>query len=142
MSKRTILFLILGLLLIYPLISFAGLFQAFDTSKIDVVQGKIRNYQLSIWISWIIFASVAVYYKWITEKNLFFSITYGFLVIGFGIFGIYFQKMVNSFNLASTFEDHYTWGILAILQNLVVAVVLTVFLQISVWWFTRRFHRR
>lgn len=142
MSKKVILLIVLGLTLLYPIISLIGITNAFDALVLESVRVKILNFQLSIWISWIIFASVAVFYKWTRQKNVFFWITYIFLVIGFGIFGIYYQKMVNIFNVPTLFIDTYTLGLIVILQNIITALVLTVFLHACVWWFTRRWHRR
>ncbi|HET8753516.1 MAG TPA: hypothetical protein VFM59_04075 [Salinimicrobium sp.] len=142
MSKRAVLLVILGVVLIYPLISFIGMNNAFHTPVLEGIQKEILNYQLSIWICWLIFAGVAVFYKWKRHNNLFFLITYVFLIIGFGIFGLYYQKMIEMFDIPSMFKDTYILGLLVILQNLITSVVLTIFLQVCVWWFTRSWHRR
>lgn len=110
--------------------------------RVDRVEDSILSYQLSIWLTWLVFVIIAVFYKWTTEKNFFFILTYAFLLLSFGFFGYFVQALVNSFELPSTFEDDYTLGVFTALQNFAVAALLTAFLQAAVWWFTRRWHRR
>ena len=103
---------------------------------------QLFNFQRSIWISWLILVSLAIYYKWTRKRNLLFYLTYAFLFVAFAVFGIYVQKLVNVFEVPSNFEDSYTLGVFSAFQNILVSGVLTGFLQAAVWWFTRRWHRR
>lgn len=143
MEKKTWLLILLLLILIYPAFSLVQLENAFsDAAVLEAVQDELNNYRLSIWISWIVFAVVSVYYKWTREDNLFFYSTYIFLLIAFTFFGYYTQHLVNTFEMPTRFNDKYSLGVFTAIQNLFAPALLTIFLQLAVWWFTRKFHRR
>lgn len=143
MKKNKLLLSLLFLLLLYPAISLYNLEELTGAGAgLDLIENSLKHYQLSIWISWIVMAIVSVYYKWNTKNNFFFYFTYIFLLVSSVLLGYYFQMMVNYFNVATPFRDNYTFGVLKALQNFVVAAVITAFLQVSVWWFTRRWHRQ
>lgn len=136
------LIIILLLIIIYPIFSFVLLEQTLsDEPSLEATQDQIYNFRLSIWISWIVFAVVSVYYKWTREENLFFNSTYIFLLIAFSFFGYSIQNMTNIFDLPTRFDDNYSLGVFTAIQNLLAPAVLTIFLQLAVWWFTRKFHR-
>ena len=142
MKRKTIAIIVFILLLIYPLWSIFELEQVLSSgSGIREAEGELLDFQRSIWISWIILVSFAVYYKWVKKRNLLFYFTYAFLFVAFAVFGIYVQKLVTDYNIPSTFEDSYTLGVFSAIQNILVSGVLTGFLQAGVWWFTRRWHR-
>lgn len=142
MNIKTIFYIVIILVIIYPAFSVFLVDQAMQNGNETEIKRAISAYQLSIWISWLIFAILAIYYKWTTEENIFFYTTYGFLILGFSIYGYYIQKMVNLLNVETGFRDNYTFGVFTAIQNLAVAGLLTGFLQAAVWWFTRRWHRR
>ncbi|MGM1056561.1 MAG: hypothetical protein ACQEWG_11800 [Bacteroidota bacterium] len=140
--KKKMLIIILLLIIIYPIFSFVLLEQTLsDEPSLEAAQDQIYNFRLSIWISWIVFAVVSVYYKWTREENLFFNITYIFLLIAFSFFGYSIQNMSNIFDLPTRFDDNYSLGVFTAIQNFFAPAVLTIFLQLAVWWFTRKFHR-
>lgn len=131
-----------GLLLLYPVFSLFQLDQGVTArAELEIVEGRLLRYQISIWIGWIFMAAISIYYKWTHKRNLFFMLTYGFLFLGFMVYGIYIQKIVNLFGLPSRFEDSYTFGVFTAVQHILVSSILTGFLQAGVWWFTRRWHR-
>lgn len=135
--------IVIALVFLYPAYALFALEQTTGTeSQMDQVRVSLRNYQVSIWISWVILAIISIYYKWTRKSNFFFSVTYGFLLLAFILFGYYTQRMVSLFNIPSSFDDNHTLGIFAAVQNIFVAAILTGFLQAGVWWFTRRWHRR
>lgn len=142
MEKKTLLLIILLLTLLYPIFSLVHLEQAFSNAPVlETVQDELNNYRLSIWISWIVFAVVSVYYKWTRKENFFFNSTYIFLLVAFTFFGYYTQQLVNTFEISTPFKDKYSLGVFTAIQNLFASAVLTIFLQLAVWWFTRKFHR-
>ena len=139
MNKKVVILLIVGLILIYPLVTLFRLDQAISAgTSLEQVQETLLAFQVSIWISWIFLAGLAIYYKWTLRRNLIFTLTYGFLFICFCLFGTYTQMMFNLFQLPSAFEDEYTLGVFTAVLNIVVSAVLTGFLQAGVWWFTRK----
>lgn len=142
MNKKAIFILIFLLILFYPAISAFQLHQTTNSQGSAEIEQQLSAYQLSIWLSWLVMVIISIYYKWTTERNDFFYFTYVFLLVGFGIYGFYFQKTVNILEIESPFHDNYTLGVFAALRNLAVAGVLTGFLQAAVWWFTRRWHRK
>lgn len=134
---------ILVILCFYPAISAfnAGEILNIET-RVPRVEASIASYYLSIWLSWLVMACVAIYYKWISGKNFFFYFIYGYLIVAFIIYGFLYQEMLVTFEITSGFRDNYTQGVLTAFINLIVAAALTGFLQAGVWWFTRRWHRR
>ncbi|UJH91804.1 hypothetical protein LZ575_03820 [Antarcticibacterium sp. 1MA-6-2] len=143
MKKKYLLAGIFFFLLLYPSIQAYLVMQSLELGQVvNRVERSILFYQISIWLSWIVFMIIAVYYKWTTENNFFFILTYAFLLLTFSFFGYFVQAMVNFFELPSTFEDNYTLGVFTALENFAIAALLTAFLHAAVWWFTRRWHRR
>ena len=143
MNKRLFLLGILVLSLLIPglyLLHLESVFNSGATQE-EVVQG-LAGYRLRVWLSWVIMVVVAVYHKWRTESNLFFKMIYLFMILAFGVEGIYIQRLINSFDVATNFQDSYTYGILRSVINIIMVVAITAALHLSVWWFTRKWHRK
>lgn len=142
MKRRRLLLLTL-VILVYPVYKAidAGLILFGEEEEVAAVTQSITAFQLSIWILWVILVSISVYFKWIAKRNLFFYITYGLIILGFGLYGFYTQKAVNLYDLPSRFEDRYTLGVFMALQQVAVAGILTFFIQFSVWIFKSKWHR-
>ncbi|MDT0689017.1 hypothetical protein RM549_04425 [Salegentibacter sp. F188] len=140
-----ILLILLLLTLIYPVWSY---FQLQDiegeTAVNEYLLNSIQNYLVSIWISWLVFVGISVFWKWTREENIFFYFTYGFLLLAWAVLGVYVQDVNYSGSNASggMAVGNYPVMTMMVLQHFVASVVLTIFLQISSWWFTRRWHRR
>lgn len=142
MKKKNLFITVLFLLLLYPLISAIQVGETLGTITIaERVERSISLYHLSIWLTWLVFVSVSIFYKWTTKKNVFFYMTYIFLAIAYVVYGYFVQEMVNRFNIQSPFQDSYTLGVFTAVRSLVAAAALTGLLQAGVWWFTRRWHR-
>jgi hypothetical protein len=141
MKKGTLL-IVAVLVLIYPVVTLYGALDAIGEATFQQAEHYFTNYQASIWISWVALVSVAVYFKWTLKRNFFFYFTYVFIAIAFGLVGYLGQELILVYNLPGRFEDHYTFAVLTALQNIIMAALLTGFLQAGVWWFTRRWHRR
>lgn len=142
MKTKKLLLLIIFLIILYPLYQGinAGII-LFGEEEESAVIGSITAYQISIWVAWLILVSISVYYKWKDKKNLFFNTTYGFLLVGFAIFGFFTQRAVNLYELPTRFEDSYTLGVFTALQQVAIAGILTFFIQFSVWIFETKWHR-
>lgn len=141
MSQKKILLGLLCLLLLYPVLMFFQLERSMElNTDLTRVKQMIANYQVSIWISWVVFAAVSVFHKWTQKKNFFFIFTYCFLAIAFTIFGFYLRSALNQFNIEAGEEENFSS--FTAFFNFVVSAMLTGFLQASTWWFTRRWHRR
>jgi predicted Na+-dependent transporter len=143
MKKKTLLVTVLLIILLYPLISAIQAAEILGTVTIaESVERSISLYHLSIWLTWLVFVSVAIFYKWTTQKNTFFHGTYIFLILAYLVYGYFIQEMLGRFNIQSSFQDSSTLVVLTAMRNLVAAAALTGILQAGVWWFTRRWHRR
>ena len=143
MKRKTVLVIIFILLLFYSLYSVFVLEEVISSgSSIREAESELVAFQRSIWITWILLVSMAVYYKWIKKRNFIFYFTYAFLFVAFSVYGIYVQRLVTAYDVPSSFEDSYTLGVFSALQNILMSAILTGFLQAAVWWFTRRWHRR
>jgi len=143
MNKKLILLGILVLSLLIPGLYLLHLESVFNNgSSQDEVVRALAGYRLRVWLSWVIMVIVAIYHKWTTESNLFFKMIYLFMILAFGVEGIYIQRLVNRFEVLTTFQDSNTYGILMTVINLIMITAITAFLHIGVWWFTRKWHRK
>lgn len=143
MKRKTVLVIIFILLLFYSLYSVFVLEEVISSgSSIREAESALIAFQRSIWITWILLVSMAVYYKWVKKRNFIFYFTYAFLFVAFAVYGIYVQRLVIAYDVPSSFEDSYTLGVFSALQQILMSAILTGFLQAAVWWFTRRWHRR
>lgn len=143
MSKKPVLLVLFLIILAYPGISIFQLEQTLsEAGSAAMAHQSLVNYQISIWVSWLVLVFVSIYDKWIKKRNEFFYLTYGFIVVAFSIFGYYTQEIINNFDLPSRFEDNYTHGVFTAILNIITSGILTGLLQVGVWWFTRRWHRR
>jgi hypothetical protein len=64
------------------------------------------------------------------------------LFLAFAILGIYIQDVDISRASGVMSVGNYPVLTMMVLKHFITSVVLTAFLQISSWWFTRRWHRR
>lgn len=143
MDKKRLYIIIFAIGLLYPIISLFSLSNTFSGSEeLAEVGQSLRNYLASIWVLWVVMISIAVHHKWTSAKNFLFYIIYGINLLGFLIYGYYAQRMVSDFSISSTFEDSYSLGVFVGLHQFLIAGVLTGLLQVGVWWFTRRWHRK
>ena len=142
MRKKNFLRFLFLAVLIYPVFTLFDAVGKISGTELQEALDAIKNYQVSIWISWLVLVSASVYFKWSKKKNFFFFFTYAFLVVAFGFLGYLSQEVVNAFDLPNKYRDNYSFGVLHAVQHIISSVVLTAFLQAAVWWFTRRWHRR
>ena len=142
MGKKAIIRASMILVLLYPVYRLFRSGEIIDSSEVEIAENALLNFQASVWITWVVWVSLAIYFKWTEKGNVFFYATYGFLAVAFAVLGYLHQSMVNTHDLPTPFEDTYTLGVLIALQNLLTSCILTAFLQAGVWWFTRRWHRR
>jgi|GEM_PF-4870418 hypothetical protein len=142
MKKKNILKFLFLVILLYPLFTLFGTVGNLGDVGLQEAHESVLNYQISIWVSWLVLVVASVYFKWTKQKNFFFFFTYAFLVVAFGFLGYLGQKLVTQYDLPNKFRDGYSFGVLHALQHIISSVVLTGFLQAAVWWFTRRWHRR
>ena len=65
MNKKVVILLIVGLILIYPLVTLFRLDQAISAgTSLEQVQERLLGFQVSIWMSWLFLAVMSIYYKW------------------------------------------------------------------------------
>ena len=76
------------------------------------------------------------------KTSFFFFLTYGFLLLAFTVYGIFYQKMISNFQFSTRFSDDYTLALFLSLENLIVIGIFTGILQAAVWWFTRSWHKK
>jgi len=131
--------IILIITIMYPLWQLLKMHTAFiEGNEIEAV---VNNYRISIWLCWVVFAAIAVSYKWTKKNNFFFTATYAFIIAALIPYGYYYNKLLGTLDVTTSFKDSHTAGVLVAVQNGVVLIALTVFLQVCVWWFTQRQHR-
>lgn len=143
MTRKNLLLLIFLIILIYPgywIYRLLVLIPVAETA--GEMRADVTRFQLSLWLTWVGMVIISIIFKWIEKNNLFFKLTYIFLVIGFGAFGYFTQRVVTLFENSTRFSDSYTLGVFTAIQHLALAVVLTMFLQIAVRIFQTKWHRR
>lgn len=141
MGKKVLLSVVV-FAMIYPAFMLVHALGSMVAAQADRVQADISGYLLSVWIVWLISTIIAIYYKWSRKEDVFFYVTYVFLVLGFSLYGYLVQDFVNTYGVDDGFRDDHTLGVLTALEQIGMAAVLTGMLQAAVWWFTRRWHRR
>lgn len=101
----------------------------------------IKNYQISIWCGWLLITSSAIYNRWKKNNHILFAIDYFIMVTAFIFLGYYL-------NLGVEIE---LWGvgdfveqriIFIILKNILLICLMTAFIHIAIWWFSKRWHRK
>ena len=143
MDTKKLYGIIYGLSLLYPVISLFRLANAFsDEVAVATTAGNLLDYLASLWVVWVLMVILAIHYKWKTGQNLFFYVIYVYAFVGFVLYGFFAQRMSTVYDLSTTFNDSHSFGFFASLQYLVSVGILTGLLQVGVWWFTRRWHRR
>lgn len=100
---------------------------------------NLTSYFLILWILWVFWVSFAVYYKWTRQKNGIFYSLYIALILTFGVMGFIIEDSPENVFPHPTILSGPTS---LILQHFLISILLTVFLQLCVWWFTRRWHRK
>ncbi|HET8736345.1 MAG TPA: hypothetical protein VFM69_07085 [Pricia sp.] len=102
----------------------------------------LTHYLISIWGTWILTVSIAIYYKWTEKKNFFFYMNYSYLVIAFAFFVHYNSQWLHNADLSSQPYGEDMLNLIATAKHLVPILFSTGYLQASVWWFERKWHRR
>ncbi|MDT0643924.1 hypothetical protein RM553_13885 [Zunongwangia sp. F363] len=139
-SKTGRIFLIILLVLLcYPVYSIIKLQSADADNFIQSFQSSL----LSFWGVWIIMVSFAVYWKWTRQENILFYITYGYLLLAVVVLLLLVQDTpVGVEDNIGPAGEYPLMNNFLVLQHFLGMAFLTAFLQICVWWFTRRWHRR
>ena len=123
----------------YPVIRFILAAEAIEAQEaVFLVQSRILQYLISIWIIWLLFAGLAVYDKWTRRRNLLFYLTYLQLALGFIGMGYLISRMQSVYEQVARANDPFVTALFASLPNLFVGAALTGLLQAAVWWFTRK----
>lgn len=141
MKTKNILFVIFFIVLLFPIYAIFQIFNLGNATAEDITSA-LSFFQISLWVSWMIFAVIAVYLKWTHKENIFFILTYIFIGVGFGLFGYLTQQAIADYEITTRFGEEFPLGVFSAIRNIVVSAALTVFLQLAVFWFTRRWHRR
>lgn len=143
MSRKSIVLSGVVILILYPLFTLWGAFSALNlVNEAQLVEDRILNFQIAIWITWILITVLAIYYKWTRKKDLIFYLTYAYILAAFTILAFLIVRFYSLYDLKGQVTDPLSFGIISVLPNIFTAAVLTGLLQIAVWWFTRRWHRK
>ena len=99
------------------------------------------NYLICIWSSWIFMATIAIYSKWTEKNNFFFHLNYTYLIVVFVILAYYSNQLFKNLNVSDKVLSPNMLTLIWVLKNAVPILGATAYLQISVWWFERKWHR-
>ena len=123
----------------YPVIRFILAAEAIEGQEaVFLVQSRILQYLISIWIIWLLFAGLAVYDKWTRRRDLLFYLTYQQLALGLIGIGYLIYRKQSVYEQVARANDPFVTALFASLPNLFVGAALTGLLQAAVWWFTRK----
>jgi len=100
------------------------------------------HYLISVWGSWAFTVSMAVYYKWTEKKNLFFILNYIFLGLALWVFANYTYELFKNQIHPGQYYGDGAMTLIRTLKNALPLVGITIYLQLSVWWFGKKGHRR
>lgn len=107
----------------------------------DLGAGMVQ-YLISLWSCWLFTVALAVYYKWTEKKNLFFVLNYIYLMASLGVFAHYSHQWFKNQDHPGQFHGDGTMALIHTLKNFLPLLGITVYLQLSVWWFGKKWHRR
>ncbi|WP_276165409.1 hypothetical protein [Zobellia alginiliquefaciens] len=139
--KESILSLVFVLLLGIPIFILIDLGTAVDTGNWEELERGLVNYLISIWSVWILTVSIAVYYKWTEKNNLYFFMNYSYLIVAFGFFIHYNATLLNNIELPQSYASNRLTFIRTA-KHLMPILFATGYLQASVWWFSKKWHRK
>ncbi|QED37083.1 hypothetical protein FK178_04875 [Antarcticibacterium arcticum] len=143
MSRKIILLCLTVLVTLYPILSaYWMLCVLLNGETILIADQKLSEYLLSIWLTWVVLVSMAIFYKWSSKGNFFFKFTNVFLLVSAVVFGFFLLEIAKLYETGSLIKDPLLFALLKTLQNFAVLFLLTFFLQAAVWWFTRKWHRQ
>lgn len=141
-SKKSILFLVFVILMVFPMYFIVLIGEDVRTGNWEMLQPRLVFYLMSIWGAWIFTISIAVYYKWTEKKNLFFYLNYALILLTMGFFMIFNAKLLDHIHTESQIQDKGMLNLIRTGQHLVPLVLATIYLQASVWWFRKKWHRK
>lgn len=111
------------------------------TTTAETVQKAIRNFQISIWIGWLLITVPAIYFRWKYAKHILFIIDYLIVITAFILLGVYINRgaELELWSLADSFKGNITF---MILRNILLICGMTAFVHAAIWWFSKRWHRK
>ncbi|MBZ9652459.1 hypothetical protein [Psychroflexus montanilacus] len=112
-----------------------------DQMTKDEIKISIQNYQISIWIGWIIMTVSAIYRQWKSKNYVLFLIDYVIVITAFIGLG-YFLGKGQELGLW-TFSNSFTQGIeFNVIRNIFLICFMTGFIQAAIWLFSSKWHRK
>ena len=99
------------------------------------VEEALQNYHISIWCAWILITIPAIYLRWKYKLHHLFIFNYFFIALSYLLLGYYLDQGIND-ELLKISVFHITF------QYVLVISVITAFIHIAIWWFSKKWHRR
>lgn len=141
-NKELILLFFSILLMSLPIYFIIPMDQNASLGKWGELRTAMGQYLLCLWGSWIFTVSLAVYHKWTERRDLFFVLNYLYLLGSLGVFGHYSLLWFQNQGLQPQGRRDVSAALGHTFQNLLPLVGITAYLQLAVWWFVRKWHRR
>ncbi|PRX48847.1 hypothetical protein [Salegentibacter salegens] len=116
--------------------------QAFSaTTTAKAAQQAIQNFQISIWVGWLLITGPAIYVRWKYANHILFIIDYLIAITAFIILGVYVNRgaELELWALGNSFRGNVTF---MLLRNILLICGMTAFIHAAIWWFSKRWHRR
>jgi len=141
-SKKLILCLVFSIFMVFPMYFIMLIGEDIRTGNWEVLQSRLVYYLMSIWGTWIFTISIAVYYKWTEKKHLFFYLNHAFILLTMVFFMTFNAKLLDHIHNSSQTQDKEMLNLMRTGQHLALLVFATIYLQASVWWFRKKWHRK
>ena len=143
LSNKELIFLFLSIMLMsLPIYYIIPMGHSVSMEKWGDLQKGMAQYLVCLWGCWIFTVSIAVYHKWTEKKNLFFVLNYIYLFGAIGVFAHYSYQWFKNQDISGQFHSDGTMALGHTLKNLLPLLGITAYLQLSVWWFAKKWHRR
>lgn len=140
-AKKLISWIVAGLGFVLIVIFLFRLDQSFsEIQDSKIIPVAIKNYHLSIWCGWILITFSAIYASWKKNTHLLFIIDYLIMITAFILLGYYMDKAVT-YNLWTVGTSLQQGVFFMVIKNIILICVMTGFIQASLWWFSKRWHR-
>lgn len=139
--RHSVLSLVLTMLMAVPIYFIIQMGNTVNAQNWEALQAATVRYLIGIWICWIFTVSIAVYYKWTEKKDFFFHLNYSYLIMAFAIFAHYNDQLFRNLDISGEIYGKDMLNAIRTLKNAVPILGATLYLQVSVRWFGRKWHR-
>lgn len=139
--KHSLLSLAFTVLMAVPIFLIIQMGKSVNDQNWETLQLASVNYLIGIWVCWVFTVSIAIYYKWTEKSDFFFRFNYAYLIVAFVIFAHYNDQLFLNLDISGESYGKNMLNAIRTIKNAVPILGATLYLQASVWWFEKKWHR-